>query len=110
MEPIDLRFLESPGVCIKGEIYGEMHPDVLLQDLIEVELPSGEIIDVGWYPEHDLHGSFRVSRYDYSDTLQQQYAPTAMGALAIVKCLVDESLQSSALSYSSYSDLELAHA
>ena len=55
MEPNNLTFLETkPGVLAKGEIFDCKDPIVLSEDLIEVCLPSGRVIDVGWYPEHDL--------------------------------------------------------
>ena len=37
MQPIDLSFLEFPGVRIKGEFYDSLDPDVLVQDILEIE-------------------------------------------------------------------------
>jgi hypothetical protein len=47
-----------------AKIRGELHPPsnlaLLTQDMLEVELPNGIIIDVGWYPEHDRNGEYAV--------------------------------------------------
>jgi hypothetical protein len=51
------------GAVVRGAIYRELHPDLLLQDILEIDLPSGKTIDVGWYPEHDVAGAFRVRLY-----------------------------------------------
>ena len=64
MKPIDLSFLSTyPGVIVKGEIFDSKAPIVLSEDLLEIELPSGRIIDVGWYPEHDPEGAYRILLY-----------------------------------------------
>ena len=64
MNPIKLPFSEEyADVCIKGEIFASQNPIVLSHDLLEVSLPSGKSIDVGWYPEHDPTGKYRVLLY-----------------------------------------------
>lgn len=64
MKPIDLSFLSAyPDVIVKGEIFNSKDPIVLSEDLLEIELPSGRIIDVGWYPEHDPEGAYRILLY-----------------------------------------------
>lgn len=34
--------------------------DELREDLVQVELPNGDVLDVGWYPEGSLTGGFQV--------------------------------------------------
>lgn len=65
MNPLDLSSIQAsyPTVTIKGEIFNSKSPVVLSEDLLEVSLPSGRTIDVGWYPEHNPSGSYRVLLY-----------------------------------------------
>ena len=64
MKPIDLSFLESDySVVVKGELFDSKDPVVLSEDLLEIDLQSGRAIDVGWYPEHDPQGQYRVLLY-----------------------------------------------
>ena len=65
MEPLNLYMLPFRNqLAIKGEIYDTQDPDVLLQDLLEIDLPRGRTIDVGWYPEHDPTGAYRIRMYE----------------------------------------------
>lgn len=34
--------------------------DILKEDIIQVQYTNGLIIDVGWYPEFSINGSFKV--------------------------------------------------
>ena len=61
MQTLDLKLPDA--ATVKGELYAELHPDVLTQDVLEIELPNGVFIDVGWYPEHDLGGKFLVRMF-----------------------------------------------
>ncbi len=40
------------NAVIRGEIHAPTDVSFLTQDMLEVELGDGVIIDVGWYPEH----------------------------------------------------------
>jgi len=65
MKPINLN-LSNLGVGrlkIKGQIYDTQDPVYLVQDILDIELPNGNSIDVGWHPESDLDGSFRIVVY-----------------------------------------------
>ena len=33
------------------------------QDVLDIQLPNGVVIDVGWYPESDLNGEYWVRAY-----------------------------------------------
>ena len=55
---------EHPAVRqIRGELVRPDDLANLTQDLIEVELENGAIIDVGWYPEHDRNGEYVIRAF-----------------------------------------------
>ena len=58
MNPIDLEL--PPDVVIKGCLFPTKEPAYLREDLLELDLPSGLSIDVGWYPEGDPSGAYRI--------------------------------------------------
>lgn len=49
---------------VRGALYHRRDPGWLTQDVMEVELSNGVVIDVGWYPEHDLSGTFVIRAFD----------------------------------------------
>jgi len=51
---------------VRGALYAENDPAYLVQDLLEVELPRGIFIDVGWYPDHDPNGHYRIVVFERS--------------------------------------------
>lgn len=58
MKPIDLHL--DDDVIVKGCLYPTKDPVYLREDLLEIDLPSGLTIDVGWYPEGDPEGKYRI--------------------------------------------------
>jgi len=56
------------GSIVKGELQLNYDPiaDLALldQDILEVELPTGFTIDVGWFPQYDPAGRFRIAVKD----------------------------------------------
>ncbi len=61
----------KPNIA-NAAIRGDLHPPndlaLLTQDMLEVELPNGVIIDVGWYPEHDPNGEYGIAVFqDHPD-------------------------------------------
>ena len=62
MNPIDLKLSELGlnQVVVKGQLYHTYDPADLDQDILEIDLPNGISIDVGWHPESDPGGSFRI--------------------------------------------------
>lgn len=53
--------IRSPrGAKVSSDLYPEMGSDELTQNIAVVSLPNGITIEVGWFPEHDPAGSFRV--------------------------------------------------
>src|SRR5262249_32498337 len=55
---LDLQIPEDAKVI--GAIDESCGTDVLDQDMLLIELSNGIGIDLGWYPEEDPDGSFRV--------------------------------------------------
>ncbi|OGQ82488.1 MAG: hypothetical protein A3F90_08865 [Deltaproteobacteria bacterium RIFCSPLOWO2_12_FULL_60_19] len=55
---VELHLPEN--VVVKGALYTTTDPAYLVQDMLEIDLPNGITIDVGWYPESDPAGSFQV--------------------------------------------------
>jgi len=65
MNPIDLSLPKS--VRVSGELLDDYSqcPEWLTQDILQVYLPNGQTIDVGWSPEFDLNGRFQVVVCDH---------------------------------------------
>lgn len=100
MIQFNLDFLRLPGVVVRGEIYLPDAPDVMLQDLIEVELPNSNSVDVGWYPEHDADGEFLVATHDSAlNELECFSTRNVEAALDKVYSIIQESIQTTATSY-----------
>ena len=54
------------GTIVKGQLCVDYDVESLDQDILEITLPSGVTIDVGWIPEYDPNGQFRIVVYrDY---------------------------------------------
>ncbi|MGC1274009.1 MAG: hypothetical protein WBC44_09905 [Planctomycetaceae bacterium] len=70
MTPINLDF--GPDVVVKGAIFDTDNPAYLREDLLEIDLPSGLTISVGWEPHRDPDGSYhiRVFRGHWDDLHQ----------------------------------------
>ena len=49
----DLNFFRSDK-----EIFNQL--DELKEDLVQVQYPNNIILDIGWYPEFDINGKFRI--------------------------------------------------
>ncbi len=53
---------------LSEEIALDKQIDELKEDLIQIIYKNGYILDVGWYPEFDINGSFKtmvVNNYDW---------------------------------------------
>jgi hypothetical protein len=62
MNPIHL---DVPGAeIIFNELYETSDPGALRQDLVSIKLLDGTFIDVGWYPQFEPAGCFKVTQYD----------------------------------------------
>jgi len=58
MKLIELHLPED--IKVLGQFYDTNDPMYLLQDILEIHLPNGICIDVGWHPEGDPNGSYRI--------------------------------------------------
>jgi len=95
MNPVDLNLPKiRPGrIKIKGQLYDTMDPVYLVQDILDIELPNGISIDVGWHPESDISGTYRVVVYrgywsnQLTDPSRTKYA---LEVVDIVQRLVKE--------------------
>lgn len=58
MNKIDFGLPQA--VVVKGAIYDTMDPQYLREELLEIDLPDGLTISVGWEPHCDPSGSFRI--------------------------------------------------
>ena len=67
MNEINLQERLPPGSVVKGILLTHYDPAVDLplldQDIVEIDLPNGMTISIGWFPEHDLAGRFRVTLF-----------------------------------------------
>jgi hypothetical protein len=64
VNPIDLTF---PAGVEAEVLFNSLYPDKqqshLIQDVLLVALARDIFIDVGWYPERDPNGAYRISVY-----------------------------------------------
>lgn len=58
MNPVSLNLPENAQVY--NFLFRSRDPAYLIQDLLTVRLQNGFCIDVGWYPEHDINGSYLI--------------------------------------------------
>ena len=52
-----------PGTQVKGGIPTSRDSAELVSDMVEIDLPDGTTLDVGWVPEHDPDGRYRLKLY-----------------------------------------------
>lgn len=58
------------NAIVRGEIrLPSDDPMLLSQDMLEVELPTGVFLDVGWFPEHDPQGEYVIMAFIDPDNL-----------------------------------------
>jgi hypothetical protein len=74
---------------LRGELHESIDRSWLTQDVLEIDLRNGLMIDVGWYPEHDLSGRFwvRVFKDDWDN---QKIQPMRLTDPWEVKSAVEE--------------------
>lgn len=62
MDPVD--FGVSGVEIIFNDLYEDAPIELLMQDLAAIKLADGTFVDIGWYPQFDPAGCYRVSRHD----------------------------------------------
>jgi hypothetical protein len=50
----------SHARVLYNSLYDSLQPSALTSDVLLVELPDDVFVDVGWYPERDPTGQFRI--------------------------------------------------
>jgi hypothetical protein len=72
MSLIDLHL--PAGAVQRGELYASLDPALLKQDVFDIQLSCGAVIDVGWWPPRDKDGAFVVTVYEgsWENQLQPQ--------------------------------------
>jgi len=82
MNPIQLRLPQ--GAVQKGHLFRDSSLAELDQDILEIDLPSGLTIAVGWHPECDPDGKFHIvvfSRY-WSNQIVEPITTNSVGEVA----------------------------
>ena len=85
-----------PNAVIRGEIHAPTDASLLTQDMLEVELADGVIIDVGWYPEHNPNGAYGVVAFQgHPDRPigKPYYTKDPQAVIAKVETLANECLR-----------------
>jgi hypothetical protein len=62
MNPLPLKLPHGAEIAFNS-LYASKQPSSLVQDVLFISLPNEVFIDVGWYPEHDPLGSYRICVY-----------------------------------------------
>ena len=72
MKPIDL--LLPPKSEVYNFLYRTDDPSYLVQDILSVALTSGYVIEAGWFPEHDVNGTYLIRAMDACDGVLFEYS------------------------------------
>ena len=76
MSTIELRL--GGDVKVRGSLHDTSDPSYLTEDMIEIDLPDGRTIEVGWLPERDPGGAYRLTVFkDYWDDTFQVFIEDA---------------------------------
>lgn len=62
------------AATVVGELLSNYEADERDEDVVQISLPTGFVIDVGWSESQQEGGSFRISVF-YEDWLNQDRAP-----------------------------------
>lgn len=62
MSPVEISV---PGAeVLYNSLYGDQDPSYLTQDILAIRLQDGTLADIGWYPQFDPNGAYKVIHYD----------------------------------------------
>jgi hypothetical protein len=93
MNPVPISLMRAPGaMLVLNQLLESPSVADLDQDLVLVELPGEVFIDVSWYPENDLSGTYHVTafrRNDWDHPLDVAEAKTARGAALLVEMMAE---------------------
>ncbi len=87
MTPLNLGL--GPECVVKGAIYDTLDQVYLIEDLLEVDLPSGETISVEWDSHSGPRGRFVIVAFrDYwENRIRTEFADTPMDAVNRLRSL-----------------------
>ncbi len=107
MRPLTLNL--PKGAVQRGRLYREPGVNYGLGDVLEVELPTGFTIDLGWCKDNP-EAPFRlvVYREYFGDHIVDYYVATPDEAAQAVEVLADR--YSSLITYSSFSESKTSYA
>lgn len=90
MTPVSLEI--PRGRVLFNSLYDSKEPALLGQDLVCVELENGKFIDVGWYPQFDPTGHYKVALYGPSWEIEAAHkTKDVRKVVEIVKTLANAS-------------------
>lgn len=85
MKPIDLKLPAS--AVVKGALYNSLEPPFLIEEILEIDLPTGITISVGWQPEFDASGAFHIAVFrGYWTNLLEEYQTKDLFSLVDLIC------------------------
>ena len=71
------------GNCkVVGYLYDDPDPQGRGQDMVEIRLPNGIVIDAGWYPEGDPNGRYRIAFHQGAERLRENVGTQDIDELA----------------------------
>lgn len=86
MRKISLNIPPNSGCQVSGYLYSLPDRSLLGEDMLEVTLPDGTLLSVGWYPEGDENGQYRI---DWTAEFKCFYSRCTKDVMA-VKTIVEE--------------------
>jgi hypothetical protein len=92
MTPIEFNL--PPGATTAGMLMDDYSdcPQELTQDILQICLPGGEVIDISWWPAFDLTGTFQIvafkGNWEENNFEVKLSAKEPLGAALIVRNLI----------------------
>jgi hypothetical protein len=84
----DIRGVVVKGILLRRYEFPE-DASLLDQDLLEVQLPNGIKIDVGWFPENDPGGKFIIRTYRKSRRELLRFPTEATDPFDVARTIVN---------------------
>jgi hypothetical protein len=103
MTPIDLNL--GPDIVVKGCLYNSMEPRFLRDDILEIDLPSGVTLSVGWNSQK--HRFDIVAFRDFwEDQIRSSHATSISGLIDQIQWLSQQFYSGAESTAASASDAE----
>lgn len=62
--------IKTPYKIIYNYLYKNPPIQLLMEDLLAIELPNGNYLDVGWYPQFNPKGVYKVILIPKDETIE----------------------------------------